>query len=139
MFGPNLVRKGARHTEGGMEHLAEKTARAEDLKWDPTWLVHGTQHRLDGFQDEGAEGSCGQRQPCFAVPGAYSCPFLTGPAGQAPVQPVSTVAWSQPARQVLGAMLTLAPPHPLPGTWQASRPAAHLASSLPLPLSLGRV
>lgn len=60
------------------------------------------------------------------------------PASQAPVQPVSTVAGAQPAWQMLGAVLTLALPHPFPGTWQpAGRPSTwhHLCLFLP---DLGR-
>lgn len=51
------------------------------------------------------------------------------PAGQASVRPVSTVAWAQPAQQMSGAVLTLAPAPP-PSWHVAAGPAGRLLGTI---------
>lgn len=98
--------------------------------WGGTWLgpnarlpfpgrpaMPGAQGRLT----ERASGN-GARPPSWPGTCAASVNSGRGPA----------------RRQMSEPLLTLGLPHPLPGTWQPSRPAARLASRLRLPPGLGR-
>lgn len=154
-FGLSLVGEGARHTQRGVVRPRRKQpckgpaagprlACAEG----PASLVRVPEALgLYWFSEmRSAEGGLGPPVSvlwCWELIFAHLWPVLllglpVQPASQAPVQPVSIVAGAQPAWQMLGAVLTLPLPHPLPGTWQpAGRPSTwhHLCLFLP---DLGR-